>query len=34
MLLAAAIDKLNAQLARLKRLQFGRSSEKLDATVA
>jgi transposase len=36
MLLAAAteIEKLKAQIARLKRLQFGRSSEKLDATVA
>ena len=30
----AEIDKLKAQLARLRRLQFGRSSEKLDATIA
>jgi transposase len=30
----AEIDKLKAQITRLKRLQFGRSSEKLDATVA
>ena len=30
----AEIDKLKAQIARLKRLQFGRSSEKLDATIA
>jgi hypothetical protein len=30
----AEIDKLKAQIARLKRLQFGRSSEKLAATIA
>lgn len=28
------IEKLRAQIARFKRLQFGRSSEKLDATIA
>lgn len=28
------IDKLKAQIARLRRMQFGRSSEKLDATIA
>ena len=28
------VEKLKAQLARLRRMQFGRSSEKLDATIA
>ena len=28
------IEKLKAQIARLRRLQFGRSSKKLDATIA
>jgi len=28
------IEKLKAQIARLRRLQFGRSSEKLDTTIA
>lgn len=28
------IEKLKAQIARLRRMQFGRSSEKLDATIA
>lgn len=30
----AEIEKLKAQIARLRRLQFGRSSEKLEATLA
>lgn len=29
----ARIDKLKLQLARLKRMQFGRSSEKLDQQI-
>ena len=28
------IEKLKAQIARLRRMQFGRSSEKLDTTIA